>query len=314
MKTYLPYSLLLAAAASGLAFGAETAYTTPVGYYNYDAKLGDNYFVSGLVNTPAFGGLITGSTATTLTLAANALTASAYNAVSGTPTYYVEIVAAGANQGVVIDITSNTATSITLASDISAMALAGTEQIFIRKHVTVLSLFAGTESMLNAFSDSITFFNSDASTITYFYIGAGAWSSDFSNSDGNNRPIDPGTGFIFNTAGDVKLTISGEVKTSPTVVQITGNGVVNIVGPVNPLVGSSKQIVQLGFANMAAFSDSITFYAPGDNITPLLTYFADGAGNVTSDFINPSLDTFDYTKGVIFSSASDTSFRILSGL
>src|SRR5688572_17647825 len=32
MKTFIPYSLLAALAASGLALGAETAYTTPVGY------------------------------------------------------------------------------------------------------------------------------------------------------------------------------------------------------------------------------------------------------------------------------------------
>ena len=32
MKTHITYSLLAAAAACGMAFGAETAYTTPVGY------------------------------------------------------------------------------------------------------------------------------------------------------------------------------------------------------------------------------------------------------------------------------------------
>ncbi|RYG58666.1 hypothetical protein EON80_26715 [bacterium] len=32
MKSYIPYSLLAAAAACGLAFAQETAYTTPVGY------------------------------------------------------------------------------------------------------------------------------------------------------------------------------------------------------------------------------------------------------------------------------------------
>jgi hypothetical protein len=313
MKTYIPYSLLLAAAACGLAFGT-TATTTPVGYYNYDAKLGDNYFVSGLVNTPSFAGSITGSSATTLNVAASALVANAYDAVGGIATHYVEIVTAGSNQGVVIDITSNTSSEITLASDITALALAGTEQIFVRSHVTVLSLFAGTESVLTPFSDSISFYNADGSLITFFYIGAGAWSSDFIASDGNSRPIDPGTGLIFNTAADVALTITGEVKSSPTVVQIVGDGKINIIGPVNPLVGSTKQVVELGFADMAPFSDSITVYAPGDNTVPLATYFADGAGNVTTDFINPSLDTFGFTKGAIFSSASDTSFRILSGL
>ena len=308
-------SAIIAAAALLGYVSAQTATTVPVGYYNYDAKAGDNYFVSGLVNSPVFAGAITGSGATSLTLAANSLTANALNAAGGYPTHYVEIRTAGDNQGVIIDITSNTTSGITLASDISALALAGTEQIFVRKHVTVLSLFANTESTIAQSSDTVTFFNADETADTYFLIASGEWSSDFSTPNGNNRPIPPGTGFIFQTAADVSLTILGEVKSSPTVIQINGGGVINIVGPVNPLVGSSKQIVELGFANMETFSDSITTYAPGDNVTPLLTYFADGLGNVTTDFgTTNSTDVLDFTKGVVYQAATDTSFRVLSGL
>ncbi len=312
MKPYL-YTLLAAAAVTGLA-QAQTAYTTPVGYYDFQAVTGGNLFVPGLIESPVFAGAITGSTATTLTLPAASLTASALNAAGGFATHFVEITQAGSNQGVVIDVDSNTDTVITLASDISALSLAGTETISIRPHVTLSSVFAGAEANLVAFTDAATFYNPDGSFNTYFFVGSSTWSSDFVNPDGNNRPIPPGTGFVLDVSADADLTIVGEVKATDTVVQLAGSGVVNIVGPVNPLVGNSDLIKNLGFADMLAFTDAISLYAPGQFFTPTGTYFADGAGNVTTDFVNPSLDTFDFTKGGIFTAAGDTAFRLISGL
>lgn len=324
----LTYSLLAAALACGISHGAATAYTIPVGFYDFDAQAGGNIFVPGLINTPAFVGPITAATdnadpiADTLTVASS-LTANAFNelpavitppAVPVRAAYYVEITQAGANQGVVIDIVSNTSSVITLASDISALALAGTETIAVRKHVTLASAFASAEANLSLFSDNCTFYNPDGSNETYYFIGGGVWSSNLADDDGSTRPIPPGTGLILTTAADVALTVAGEVKTTDIVVQIAGAGVVNIVGSVNPLVGSTDLIKNLGYANMAAFSDNITLYAPGDLETPLGTYFALGDGTVSTDLINASNDTFLFTTGGFYVAAADTAFRIKSGL
>jgi hypothetical protein len=310
MKT-LSLSLLAAAFATGAAFAA-TAYTTPVGYYEFDGKAGGNLFVPSFVNSPAFAGAITGSSATTLTVAANSLTENAFNAAGGYATHYVEITAAGTNQGVVIDIASNTTSVITLASDITPLALAGTETIAVRPHVTLKSAFAAAEASLVGFADSATFYGSDGSITTYLYDGAGGWTSDFSTPDGNPRPIAPGTGVVLGLTADADLTVVGEVKSSPVVVQLTA-GVVNIVGPVNPLVGDSSRIVDLGFADMAAFADSLTLYNPG-TLTIGDTYLADGAGNVTKDFSTPSLDELSHTIGAVLTAAGNSSLRINSGL
>jgi hypothetical protein len=313
MKPYT-YSLLAAALACGIAQGAATAYTTPVGYYNYDAKAGGNLFVPGLANSPVFAGAITAAGANTLTVATNAIVANAYNEGAVYATHCVEITQAGSNQGVVIDIVSNTNAVITLASDITALALTGTETIAIRPHVTLSGAFASAESVLAAYGDSATFYNPDGTSNTYYFIGSGDWASDFATPDGNDRTIAPGTGVIFDCGADAELTIVGEVKSTDTVVQLSGNGVANIVGPVNPLVGSSAMIKDLGFADMVAYGDSISLYAPGQYVAPTGTYYAIGAGDVSTDFVTPSNDTFSFTKGGIFTAGVDTAFRVKSGL
>ena len=314
MKT--TYYSILAAAACGMAFGT-TAYTTPVGYYNFDAKAGGNIFVPGLINSSVFSGVITADGENTLTVASGAITANTFNEGAVYATHYVEITQAGSNQGVVIDIVSNTNSVITLASDISALALTGTEKIEVRPHVTLKGVFLAAEAQLGAYSDAVTFLNTDGSINTYYFIGGGDWSSDLGGTiDGNDRPISPGTGFVLDTLADVELPVVGEVKTSDTVVQIPANGVSAIVGPVCPLVGDSDLIQNLGFADMPAYSDSITIYAPGLLFEPTGTYYSLGDGTVSTDLANVSNDSFSFTKGGIFNSPSETptSFRIKSGL
>jgi hypothetical protein len=304
------YSLIAAAAACGLAQAAETAYTTPVGYYDASAKAGGNLFVPSLVRSTSFAGVITGAGATTLTLEANSLTLNAFNEGSTYPTHYVEITQPGSNNGVVIDIVSNTDSVITLASDITALSLTGTESIAIRPHRTLKEVFAAEEASIAPFSDSATFYEANGGTPTYFFDGTN-WTTDFINPDGNDRPIPPGTGFVLTISADVDLTIAGEVKAGPTVVQLNGNSVVNVVGPVNPLVGTSDTLQDLGFAALSPFADSITLYQPG-TVLPTGTYFSDGT-NVTEDFINPSLDALDATTGGVVTAGVDTSIKVESG-
>jgi hypothetical protein len=321
MKTQFTFTLLVAAAAIGMA-QAQTAYTTPVGYYDFDAKAGGNIFVPGLIESPVFAGAITAAGTNTVTVATEAITAGAFNETPASvspsfparATHYVEITQAGGNQGVVIDIESNTNSVITLASDISALSLAGTETILVRPHVTLASAFAGAEPSLAAFGDNATFYNPDGTGETYYFIASGEWSSNFADNDGGARPIPPGTGVIFFTGADVGLTITGEVSSSDVVVQITGGGVINIVGPVNPLVGDSALIKDLGFADMVPYGDNITIYPPGDLETAINTYYALGDGTVSTDFVNPSNDTFSFTKGAIFTAGADAAFKVKSGL
>lgn len=313
MKSYIPYSLLAAAAACGLAYG-ETAYTTPVGYYQFEGKGGGNLFVPGIVNPSVFAGQLTAATTTTLTVAADALTADAFNAGPVYATHFVEITS-GPNAGVVADIVSNTASVITLA-DTLGFTLVGDETVTIRPHVTLKSSLAAAEGSLNPFSDVATFYGTDGSVTTYTYgadpSGTG-WSSNFVDADGDVRPIPPGTGFVLGLVADVSLTVSGEVKASPTGVFMAA-GFVNIVGPVNPLVGTSASLNTTGLSNLAAFSDSITVYQPGPLTTELsTTYTPLGDGTLSSDFSTPTTDTISNTTGAVVIPSADATVLMNQG-
>jgi len=68
MKTYIPYSLLAALAACGMAYGASTAYTTPVGYTTQALPANVLSLVGVNILTPSVAsGLLTGVSGATLT-------------------------------------------------------------------------------------------------------------------------------------------------------------------------------------------------------------------------------------------------------
>ncbi len=220
MKTFIPFTIAAALAASGLA--NAQAFSQPSGYYQFDGKAGGNIFIPAFVNPSVASGAITGSNATTLTLPASTLTPNALNAGAAFPTHYVRIYLRSKCWRVVVDIESNTATTITLDADILALGLVNNEAISIRPHVTLRSVLASSESSLAGFTDSATFYLSNGVAVSYFYIDATTgWSSDFSTPDGNNQPVPPGTGFVLFLNSAAPLTVTGEVKASPTVVQLT---------------------------------------------------------------------------------------------
>ena len=124
----------------------------------------------------------------------------------------------------------------------------------------------------------------------------------------------PGTGFVLGLAGNLQLTITGEVKEGPTVIQVTG-GVPNLIGPVNPLVGTSVPLANsvLGFTAMVDFSDTVTVYVPGP-LTASTTYFHVTGTGVTSDFATATTDLLSYTTGTVFIPAVTGAFKLGSGV
>ncbi|MEK7953505.1 hypothetical protein [Luteolibacter soli] len=315
MKPLIPTTLLGALFAFGV---ANAATTTPVGYYAYDGIGGGNICIPSFVNPAAFSGALTAASGATLTVAANSLTANAYNQGAVYKKFYAEITS-GPNAGVVLDIVSNTTNVVTLGFNISGLGLTGTETITIRPHVTLKSFLSSAEASLNAFSDSATFY-ANGTFQTYYYGGDGGtgWSSDFATADGSDRPVPPGTGFVLGLAANVRLTITGEVKAPDTFVQLVG-GVVNIVGPVNPLVGDSVNLSNTGFERLAAFSDSVTIYQPGPlsvfkTYYPIYGPFPGDPGVLSDDFSTPTSDTMKYTTGAVVIPSSPTALKLDSGL
>lgn len=312
MKPKTLKTILLAALLAPAALFADTATTTPVGYYTLSGVAGNNLVVPSLVNPQVFAGKLTAASSSTLTVAAGSLTAGALNAGAVYATHYAEITS-GPNAGVILDIASNTASVITLSVDISALNLSGTESIKIRPHVTLKSALAGAEATLAAYTDSATFYAPDGSVSTYYYGGDGAtgWSSDFATADGDVRPITPGSGFILGLSSSISGTVSGEVKSTNTVVQLAA-GQINIVGLLNPLSGSSTDLNLTGFASLAPFSDSVSIYSPGD-LSTVTTYYALGDGTVSSDFASATTDRLNNTTGAVVTANANASLTLLPG-
>jgi len=312
------YSILALAGAAlvGFANAQGTAVTDPVGYYEFDGQAGSNLFVPGFVNKKAFSGALTGVTAASSTLSvAGGLGVGTLDA-GADPVAYVEITESGsAAEGVILDIVSHTDTDIVVdasEAELLALGLSGTEAVTIREHVTIKSAFASAEASLSAFAESVTYFEGASST-NYLWTGT-VWSSDFgTTADGDTRPIYPGAGLIVNLIGPKSLTVVGEVKFGPTVVSAAAGGAINIIGPVNPLVGDGVAIQDAGFAgSFQLFADSLALYEQG-TLSNTGTFLFDGTNMIDGNFV-ATTESIPNTVGGVVTVVADTGIKLSSGL
>ena len=166
--------------------------------------------------------------------------------------HYIEILS-GPHTGLILDIVSNTATSLLIEGNTAALpanpvsALGATETYCIRKHATlgeVLPLGGGL-----GISDTVTIYNSNNTSTLASWAGT-IWEDAFSGVDLGTLPIYPGQGFVVTrvAATPATLTIGGGevayVKTGDTKVPLyvssnPAKGLRNMIGAVNPLVSDA---------------------------------------------------------------------------
>ncbi len=240
MKTYIPYSLILAAAATGMAFGAETAYTTPVGYITATitpnvsgSSAGSATFIApSLVQPTTFAGVATASPSG----------GSVINFSGGVPagldfTSVLEV-SNGAQEGWYASIASSTANSITI-SDTFPAGLAANVQISVRKFNTIQSVFGNNSPGLAPFSttlpyDEIQFLNPSSQEVGVIVYASGGWLNLLTESDASGEIIYPGTSVkvIHRANTSLPVIASGEVKITDTQVDVFPND--NWIGQPNP--------------------------------------------------------------------------------
>lgn len=251
MKTYTPYSLILAAlAASGMAFGAETAYTTPVGYVTQTLKPGQFSYLGLTVNNP----VVSSGVLDAVAAAPNSVTDNGVNfstLLTAGATYVLEL-----NDGTIQEITSWTAAGVlNTPENITSKVTAGTTTYKLRKAATIADVFGATNSAgLTPDSDGSFATGNDliyvlnaagAPTIIYYSLGgeeapAGWYTSG--DLPAANFPIVYSDGFyVKRSAGsDVSLVTSGEVKSKPTSsVLIPGYNYLSSVAPAGLTLGNS---------------------------------------------------------------------------
>jgi uncharacterized protein (TIGR02597 family) len=289
MKTYLSYSLILAAAACGLATG-QTAYTTPVGYVALGdttagqpaIKASTDVVISIPVNRPTeFSGEVASVTSTTITVSGSpAWTTAPVQWAPNTNTPYLVCVCSGVENGFVGLVTTNTANTLTVIPVTmgSLTNVVAADKIKIYKAWTLASLFpSGT------FTPGVRLFGFTGTTaginlapdLNYLWSGTN-WKSGPTIAD--NTILYCGESFFIRnfTTPVQSLSISGEIPTanSRTTIDKIALGVaqdtrVSYVSPVDELIGVSGLGSKLtagdrlyGFDNNAAGINK----APTDNV------------------------------------------------
>ncbi|MES2658240.1 MAG: hypothetical protein V4689_06460 [Verrucomicrobiota bacterium] len=224
MKTYIPYSLLLAAAASGVAFGAETAYTTPVGYETLPLASGFNYVGIRTHSPTVAAGTFETVTATTLTDTGSALGTTLDDATS----YIIEIT--GGN-GAITNILGAAAVgdAITVTDNLTSVGVANGAAYRIRPASTLSSIFgSGNSAGLAA-----GFFGPGGADLVYVPSGGGNFTIYYYDdgipgwADGTGAGVDPSAitliytdTLIVATGAPLNLTVSGEVKKDSTLLAL----------------------------------------------------------------------------------------------
>jgi len=266
----LTYSLILAAASCGMAFGAATAYTTPVGYITATiagvvggAPSSDTMVAATLVNASVFTGVSSNDPSSTHEISTTGTLPSGLNS-----TYYVEITS-GVQEGWWSTVASVTGSTITI-SDAFPSGLAIGTTFTVRPHQTLKGLMganaAGLITGTDLSADEVQILNPATQNVSaYFYatdadlagtgLTAGWYNSSGDPSD--TAVIEPGTSVLVRhkAAGNLSLVQSGTVKTTKTQVDVfVGDNWVapmlatgTTLGTCNLNTGNTATGVQQGF-------------------------------------------------------------------
>ncbi len=307
MKTYIPYSLLLAAASCGMAFGAATAYTTPVGYVSLgnagSVPANTDVYVSIPLERPAeYGGSVSSVSGNTVTLSGSpGFTVNQF--ASGVP-YIVEI-GSGAKSGLVALVVSNDAGTVTVAPQpgLSLSGILSGDLLRIRKAWTVSTFLSSTTipvgTQLLANSGTVPGIVV-APDLIFEYDGAN-WVDTNTFDSADNVVLYPGEGFVLRTTGSAisSLSVSGEVPSSNhlTVISNFSPGVgqdssIGYIGAVGEKIGVSG----LGYTG----GDQLLVW---DNTTtgiikaPVTVLEFDGSVWVDTNTFDDVSTTFELTSG-----------------
>lgn len=326
--TLITGALLIAVSAGAY---AQTAVTDPVGYITINVKpAGTLSFVApSLVNKVEFAGVAASATATTISVSGTPFTADVFNAVAGRPQYYVEVTN-GAGEGAWTNITSNTASQLTVPDDMTSVVTGSTTTIKIRKHVTIADMFGATNSaglkggdQVSA-ADEIKILNSETKAVTtIFYYDDGATQAwvDADFNEVPNFPIEPQQGIYINRklAAPISFVRVGHVKTGKTM--LTSDPGINIVA-VARAVGSAFTLSNSNLTNAGpqggrvkggdqiASADTLKIQQAGGALKEFF-FYDDGATQawVDSDFIEaPSTQLTEGTSFVLLRQASAGTF------
>jgi uncharacterized protein (TIGR02597 family) len=218
---------------------AQSASTTPVGYVTLTVNGSPNGTSPGYtalsvsLEKPvvSVGSATSGSTSAALVDSNASNTVNAYAATDAVDNgiYYLQITS-GDNEGLIFDIVSNTATSITTATDLTGIVFSG-DTYAVKQNVTLADIFGAENDVGLASggspnsSDLVFIMSSDGSgnyAIYYYqtdnlgFLGGNGWRAyGDTNTDMSGVTIASDDGILIQRSviGDLSIFISGRVNT-----------------------------------------------------------------------------------------------------
>ena len=242
------YSLLLAAAACGMALG-QTAYTTPVGYETLSLVTGTNYIGLRLQQPVVAAGIVSGRTVNSFSDTSGTFVTS----VNGGATTFYIVEFLNAN-GVIQEVTGASVTSnttIKLVDDVTAKVPIGTSYK-IRKAATLATTFgaSNTAGLTAGFfgpsgADTVSIPNGLGGFEQYYYDqDQASWARVVGSTgvlvNGAAIPLIYVDGIVMGMTKPLSLTVTGELKTQVVAAKVNvGTSFLSSVFPVGATLAST---------------------------------------------------------------------------
>lgn len=286
-------SLLFILAVAGLVSVQEsraqtTVATNPVGYNMLTLPAGNSLRVNTFVQPTACE-----ATAASVTSASNsvvtvsgtgsALTSGSFNETASGPVYFLEVLSSGSAQGLIVDVISNTASTITVNANLPSYGVSGTTAFCVRPHTTLSSLFPATTTALSAYVDTIELFFPNNTSQSYLFTGAGdGWILSGTGTDAGGQIIYPGQGFIITVQAAKSVPVMGCVKPGPTQIPLYA-GANNLVGTINPMVSGTQTLSSFGFpASFTPYVDAVQVFEDTGALQAAGSYLSSGTSMINA--------------------------------
>jgi hypothetical protein len=266
-------ALLAATAIFSSQLCADSVVTDAVGFYKYHAVAGSNTFTTGFVAAKQFQGIMTsygqGATNSTSVITQSNATWTANQfaqSSSGSPVYYIEILDAGATQGLILDIKGNTATTLEVYGNMAANGVSGTASYLIRKHATLGTIFPNGTGF-SVYVDSVTMYLPNGTSANYLTDGT-QWINVATGLNADNQIVYPGQGLVLVVGSEKYIQIGSSelntVKTGPVKVAVYP-GAVNLIGLINPTADTNSILGNMGFqSSFSLYGDSAIVFNSGN--------------------------------------------------
>jgi hypothetical protein len=267
---------------------AQSVATNPVGYNVLTLPAGNSLRVNTFVNATAFqstAASYTNATQSVVTVSASgaALTSGSFNETGAEPAYYMEILSTGSAQGLIVDVVSNTASTITVNANLSNFAVSGTTSFCVRPHTTLSSLFPAATAGLAPYVDTVQLTSPTNVTTSYLFTGSGdGWVNAGTFADAGSQIIYPGQGFVVTVASAKSVTIMGCVKPGPTIVPLYA-GANNIVGTINPMLSGTQTLSNYSFPTIfTPYVDSAQVFLDNGSLQAIGSYLSNGTNMINA--------------------------------